>query len=190
MSFLLLLYLHFIFKIKSNVFEGVYDNITHNIVILNNILKSPLLKGHMTTLWLFLPADSPHPLPGSNVPCHVLHHIWPILTHIHSVWRVSSAQVWWTGRCWTRWSAATGCPVPPSAPNPCTSWCWPAGARSPRSGPPSNTSRASWKTTSPPLNHSTSQARTSRDADPVKCESSEKDIISPYRENERGMFVA
>ncbi len=131
----------------------------------------------MTTFRLFLPADSPHPLPGSNVPCHFLHHIWHILTHIHSVWRVS-AQVWWTGRCWTRWSAGTGCPVPPSAPNPCTSWCWPAGVRSPRNGPPSNTSRASWKTTSPPLNHSTSRARTSRDADPVKCVSSEKDIIS------------
>lgn len=118
------------------------------------------------------------PTSSAWLKCHFLHHI---PTHIHPVSHLSFAQVWWTGRCWTRWSAGTGCPVPPSARTPCTSSCWPAGARSPKSGRPSSTSRASWKTTSPPLNHSTSRARTSRDPDPAKRASNERDIISPTR---------
>ena len=66
-------------------------------------------------------------------------------------------------RCWTRWTAATACPVRPTAPAPCMSSCCPAGARSRRSGPPSSTCRASWRTISRLQNHSTSRGRTYRD---------------------------
>lgn len=71
-----------------------------------------------------------------------------------------SLQAWTTGRCWSRWSAATGCPVPRTAPSLCTSSWSIAGKRTPKSGPRSNICRASWKTTSRRQSPSISLAKT------------------------------
>lgn len=71
-------------------------------------------------------------------------------------------QAWWTGRSWSRWNEATGCPALRAAPSPSTRWCCSAGRRSQTRGPPSNTSSPSWKTTSQPRSHSTNQGTTCR----------------------------
>ncbi len=72
-------------------------------------------------------------------------------------------QAWWTERCWSRWSGATGCRVLRAARSRCTKWCGSAGRRSQTSGPLSNTSSPSWRTILPPLSHSTSPETTCRD---------------------------
>jgi len=75
---------------------------------------------------------------------------------------VFTSQAWTTARCWSRWSGATGCRAPRTAPSHCTSWCCSAGRRTPRSGPPSSTCKPSLKTTSRPQSLSTSPGTTSR----------------------------
>ena len=72
----------------------------------------------------------------------------------------SPPQVWWTGRCWSRWSGATACPAPRAAPSRCTSWWRSAGRRTRTRGPRSSTCSPSWRITSPPRSHSISRGRT------------------------------
>lgn len=72
-------------------------------------------------------------------------------------------QAWWTEKCWSRWSGATGCRVLRAARSHYTKWCGSVGRKSQMSGPPSSTSSPSWRTTLPPLSHSTSPETTCRD---------------------------
>lgn len=104
----------------------------------------------------------------SAIITHPSHPVWDSLAaeqwavgQTDSVWTVF--QAWWTERCWSRWSEATGCRVLRAARSRCTKWCGSAGRKSQTSGPLSSTSSPSSRTTSPPLSHSTSPETTCRD---------------------------
>lgn len=117
--------------------------------------------------------------PQRSCPLWVLSEVSAVITHpSHPVWDSLAAeqwavgqtdsvstvfQAWWTERCWSRWSEATGCRVLRAAQSRYTKWCGSAGRKSQMSGPLSSTSSPSWRTTSPPLSHSTSPETTCRD---------------------------
>lgn len=69
-------------------------------------------------------------------------------------------QVWWTGRCWSRWREATACPARRVVPSPFMRWWSCAGRRSPTRGQPSSTCSPSWRTISPPQSHSINLEKT------------------------------
>lgn len=104
----------------------------------------------------------------SAIITHPSHPVWDSLAA--EQWAVGQTdsvltvfQAWWTERCWSRWSEATGCRVLRAARSRCTKWCGSAGRKSQTSGPLSSTSSPSSRTTSPPLSHSTSPETTCRD---------------------------
>lgn len=69
-------------------------------------------------------------------------------------------QVWWTGRCWSRWREATACPARRVVPSPFMRWWSCAGRRSPTRGQPSSTCSPFWRTISPPQSHSINLEKT------------------------------
>lgn len=77
-----------------------------------------------------------------------------------SVSTPSPPQVWWTGRCWSRWREATACPARRVVPSPFMRWWSCAGRRSPTRGQPSSTCSPSWRTISPPQSHSINLEKT------------------------------
>lgn len=89
-------------------------------------------------------------------------------------------QAWWTEKCWSRWSGATGCRVLRAARSRYTKWCGSVGRKSQMSGPPSSTSSPSWRTTLPPLSHSTSPETTCRD--PLRGPETHHHVLISHRD--------
>ena len=68
-------------------------------------------------------------------------------------------QVWWTARCWSRWSEGTGCHARRAAQSPSTNWWICVGRRTLMRDQHLNISSPSWKTISLLQSHSTSQEK-------------------------------
>ena len=68
-------------------------------------------------------------------------------------------QVWWTARCWSRWSEGTGCRAPRAARSPSMNWWICAGRRTLTKDQRLSISSPSWKTISLLQSHNTSQEK-------------------------------
>lgn len=68
-------------------------------------------------------------------------------------------QVWWTARCWSRWSEGTGCHARRAVQSPSMNWWICVGRRTLMRDQHLSISSPSWKTISLLQSHSTSQEK-------------------------------